>query len=276
MGINRGKEQGTLRRPSIVIAPASFTSSCKNSIKGFLLTPNLEKGVQCFYCQSVFNNPQAVGGHLRVHQEEIKEMKSWNFPGHFSNSESVTSNTQPLTISHPENFSEGAGSHQSRLLSNGVCQFNTDQVQNFMDSMPSLSENALPCFQNNCCGKLPSLVDAVTFDPDLSSNQSPAVKEHNILDFFPCNLSQSSGQGEAGQSKKNNGGKRRCSGEAQGNAGTVNELKRTKINSDEMETDSPQKRELLLVKEEDNSNSGSGMAYDVEEGETNLDLSLHL
>lgn len=217
---------------------------------------NLEKGFRCLFCQRVFDSPQAVGGHLRAHREEIKGMKSWNFPGHFSNSESSTSITQPLTISHPGNFSEGAGSHPSCLILNGVCQFNTDEIQSFMDGM-SLSENPLPCFRNNYCGKLPSLVNAVPdVDQGLNSNQSPGLKELSPLDSLA--------------------GKRGCSGEARGTAGTVYELKRTKINSDEMELDGPPKRELLLYKEEDNSNSVSGMPFDLEDGETNLDLSLHL
>ncbi|XP_022723490.1 uncharacterized protein LOC111280405 isoform X2 [Durio zibethinus] len=45
----------------------------------------------CFYCNKVFNNYRALGGHLRIHQED-KTLRSLNYPGRSSNSMDITRN----------------------------------------------------------------------------------------------------------------------------------------------------------------------------------------
>ncbi|OAY29154.1 uncharacterized protein LOC110602548 [Manihot esculenta] len=61
----------------------------------------------CFYCKKVFSNHQALGGHLRVHQGEIKSKKGLNSSGFSSNSiEIMGTHLNPLTNLQPENSSE--------------------------------------------------------------------------------------------------------------------------------------------------------------------------
>ncbi|XWS15974.1 hypothetical protein CRYUN_Cryun34aG0047600 [Craigia yunnanensis] len=45
----------------------------------------------CFYCNKVFNNYRALGGHLRIHQED-KNLRTLNYPGHSCNSMDITRN----------------------------------------------------------------------------------------------------------------------------------------------------------------------------------------
>ncbi|KAF2305434.1 hypothetical protein GH714_005260 [Hevea brasiliensis] len=60
----------------------------------------------CFYCKKVFSNHQALGGHLRVHQGEIKSRKRWNSSGVSSNSIDITgTHVNPLTNLQPETSS---------------------------------------------------------------------------------------------------------------------------------------------------------------------------
>lgn len=233
------------------------------------------------------------------------------------------------------------------LVSNGVCQFNTDQFRSFRDGMPSFSANAMPYFQDHNCGMIPYPVNAVTdLHPDLSSKQSLCFKEPIAIGSLPPDPSESSGQGEIGRyktqtvstskgrkkhciggargsaaeimnpskrPKKNSellmetdkpphpsqssdqgeigqyetqilltskGGKRHCLGEAGGSAEMMNcQWKRPKINSElSMETDKPPKRELLLFKDVENCFSRAGISSNAgeEEGQMDLDLSLHL
>jgi len=57
----------------------------------------------------------------------------------------------------------------------------------------------------------------------------------------------------------------------------MNSSKRPQISSSlHAETEKPQKKELLLFKDVEDSFAGLGISVDDEEGEADLDLSLHL
>ncbi|GKV36948.1 hypothetical protein SLEP1_g45030 [Rubroshorea leprosula] len=65
----------------------------------------------CFYCKKVFDNYQALGGHLRIHQLNGL-LKTGSFSGHLSNS-SENSRMYPVSVPNSQQqFSSGlAGDH---------------------------------------------------------------------------------------------------------------------------------------------------------------------
>ncbi|GLT59194.1 hypothetical protein SLA2020_320280 [Shorea laevis] len=67
--------------------------------------------VTCFYCKKVFDNYQALGGHLRIHQPN-ELLKTGNFPGCLSNSYE-NSRMHPVSVpNRQQQFSFGlAGDH---------------------------------------------------------------------------------------------------------------------------------------------------------------------
>ncbi|XP_062162572.1 uncharacterized protein LOC133869558 [Alnus glutinosa] len=296
---------------------------------------NTEKRVEihsCFYCKKVFNNYQALGGHLRAHQEGINVRRSWNYPVHSSNFLDVSSTApNPILMGQPENSSGGAGNNPSSLFSRatssmdfskfcsnesacvngsnyvennvgnatskyimspnlssssgraevhhsnpltsslfipsastattgfpmgsslysspyGICQFNTDELRTFRDGTPFSSRDALPNFQHH----------------NLSDGQCSGqngVDKYNESSMLTCE-----------------GGKKRCLDEVLGNSDMMNSSKRPQISSNlPAETEKPQKKELLLFKDVEDSFTVLGISFDDKtEDEADLDLSLHL
>ncbi|PON72641.1 TFIIH C1-like domain containing protein [Parasponia andersonii] len=166
------------------------------------------------------------------------------------------------------------------LGSDMICQFNTDQSRAFRDG-DQFSENAVPDFQfqnpgNLCCPAFAAVIP----DPHLGSNQLPAFKApSSVVPLIPYQH-QFSGREDFGQYDKNriltrDGAKRRCLGEA---PRVRVPIKRPKINCNQtLETEKPQKKELLLFKDVEKSFSGLEISFDAnEELRTDLDLSLHL
>ncbi|KAM1008232.1 hypothetical protein ACFX2A_004799 [Malus domestica] len=267
----------------------------------FRLTPKKEKaekhvGVLCFYCKRVLQNRQALGGHLKVHKEEINAKRSQRYDSHFSNSEITTHNAHPFSMLHPEIFSGVAGSNPSNLIGctavptgipsglsfsfviNGVCELNNDQFQSFTNGMPYL--------RAHIDGIISYHVKAVTdLDSDLRSNQSACFKERSTGGSLPPHPSQSSGQGEIGRCKTEtvltSKKRKRCSlHEARGSAEMMNALKRPKINSElSMETDKPPhlsqssgQGEIGLYKTQTALNSIGGKRHCFGEGGGNAEI----
>ncbi|XP_022720276.1 uncharacterized protein LOC111278090 [Durio zibethinus] len=56
----------------------------------------------CFYCNKVFNNYRALGGHLRIHQED-KTLRTLNYPGRSCNSMDITRNPHAPLPNSPQN-----------------------------------------------------------------------------------------------------------------------------------------------------------------------------
>ncbi|XP_075664203.1 uncharacterized protein LOC142633840 [Castanea sativa] len=135
----------------------------------------------------------------------------------------------------------------SYFNSNGACQFNTDELRTFRDGMPFPPRSDLPNFHHR-------------------------------------NLSHGQCSGQTGVGKYNNtsaltceGGRKRCLGEILGNSDMMNSSKRAQISySMHAETEKPQKKELLLFKDVEDSFAGLGISVDDKEGKADLDLSLHL
>ena len=162
-----------------------------------------------------------------------------------------------------------------------VCQFNTDQSRSFRDG-EQFSENALPNFQSQNQGNLcyPGYSVAIP-DPRLGSNQLCAFKQHSSMVSLLPYQNQFSGREEYSRYSQNHilthdGGKRRNLGEAPRLRGM---MKRPKMNSNlTLETaDKPQKKELLLFKDIEQSFDAMEISFDAnEELKTDLDLSLHL
>lgn len=74
-----------------------------------------EKGMcihSCLYCTRVFNNHQALGGHVKVHQDGIHMRRSWNNPARSSNFMDIASNVpNSFSMGQPESYSGGSGNN---------------------------------------------------------------------------------------------------------------------------------------------------------------------
>lgn len=110
---------------------------------------NAEKHVEirsCFYCKKVFDNQQALGGHLRAHQEKINARRSWNYPVHSSNFiDAVNTAPNPILTGQPENSSGGAGNDPSALFSRATSSMDFSKFC----SNESSCVNASKYFENN-------------------------------------------------------------------------------------------------------------------------------
>lgn len=158
----------------------------------------------------------------------------------------------------------------------GVCQFNTDQFRSFRDGMP-FSGNILPNFQHHNPTRLPYPAYAIAFpDPSLGSNQIPGFKESTGMVSLPACQSLCSSHDEFGQ--YNISSILTPEGKRYSFAQMMTIPKRPKISCNlTMDTEKPQRKELLLLKDIENSPSGFGMSNDAKvECQSDLDLSLHL
>ncbi|XWS12357.1 hypothetical protein CRYUN_Cryun37aG0082700 [Craigia yunnanensis] len=63
----------------------------------------------CFYCNKLFNNYRALGGHLRIHQED-KTLRSLNYPCHSSNSMDIT-RKPPVSLPNSQQNSSAGGNN---------------------------------------------------------------------------------------------------------------------------------------------------------------------
>lgn len=240
----------------------------------FLLTSNRENVQKrpaifpCSYCQKAFTNSRALGGHLRSHQDEARSRRSWNVQSRPINSLNIISPTQnPLVTTEI------------------MCQFNTDQSRAFRDGEQFFG-NSLPNFHYRNHGHLccpDAYAVAAIPNPHFGSNQLPVFKEHssNMVPLLPYR-NRFLGQEEFSRYNKNRiftreGGKRRCLGEAPRMRAVMKRPKMINCNPT-LEREKPQKKELLLFKDVENSFSGLVISSDhaSEQLQTDLDLSLHL
>jgi|UniRef100_A0A2N9FMT6 hypothetical protein len=131
---------------------------------------NAEKHVTmlpCFYCKRVFNNHRALGGHLRVHQEEINAWRSWSYPVHSGNFIDNTSTTPyPISMGQPENSSGGAWSNPGTLFSRVTSAMD---FSNFCSNEPSWV-NACIYSENNVGNARSQFI----ISPNLSSGSGSA------------------------------------------------------------------------------------------------------
>ena len=68
----------------------------------------------CSYCNKVFKDPRALGGHLRAHRGQALSRKSWNGPSRSGNSLNITRATpDPLMATQSMSAMRGSGNHQS-------------------------------------------------------------------------------------------------------------------------------------------------------------------
>ncbi|KAH7545159.1 uncharacterized protein LOC112489956 [Ziziphus jujuba] len=158
----------------------------------------------------------------------------------------------------------------------GVCQFNTDQFRSFRDGMP-FSGNILPNFQPLNPTSLPYPAYAIAVpDPSLGSYQLPDFKESTGMVSLPACQNLCSGHDDFEQYNK--GSILTPEGKRYSFAQMMTIPKRPKISCNlTMNTEKPQQKELLLLKDMENFHSGFGMSNDAKEGcQTDLDLSLHL
>nr|XP_023900205.1 uncharacterized protein LOC112012075 [Quercus suber]POE50953.1 hypothetical protein CFP56_31111 [Quercus suber] len=171
----------------------------------------------------------------------------------------------------------------SYFNSYGACQFNADELRTFRDGMPFPPRCDLPNFHHHNLSNLSYPAYSIN-DPasGVGSNQLTGMKESNTVGSVPPGHGQCSGQ--TGVGKYNNtsaltceGGRKRCLSEVLGNSDMMNSSKRPQTSSSlHAETEKPQKKELLLFKDVEDSFAGLGFSVDDEEGEADLDLSLHL
>ncbi|KAF3949891.1 hypothetical protein CMV_024291 [Castanea mollissima] len=272
---------------------------------------NAEKHVgllSCFYCKMVFNNHQALGAHLRVHQEEINAWKSWNYPVHSSTFIDGTSSAlNPISMSQPDHSSGGAWSNPSTLFS-GVTS-NLD-FSNFCSNESSWV-NASNYSQNNVGYARSQYImspnlsygsASARFHPSAPSSSTVFISSASpATTGFPMGPSSYFNSNGACQFNTdelrtfrdgmpfpprsdlpnfhhhNLRGRKRCLGEILGNSDMMNSSKRAQISSSmHAETEKPQKKELLLFKDVEDSFAGLGISVDDKEGKADLDLSLHL
>lgn len=73
---------------------------------------------QCFYCEKVFKDSRALGGHLRSHQV-ARSRKSWNVPGRRSgiSLNMIASTPNPHMTAQFKHLSGGFGNNQGAFLS---------------------------------------------------------------------------------------------------------------------------------------------------------------
>lgn len=113
----------------------------------FLLTSergNVEKHARihsCFYCNKVFSNHQALGGHLRAHQEEINSRKSRSYPGNSSNCLNITGGTpNPPMQTQPGNSSGVSGKGTGTIFSSETSPLEFSQRNGWVNAS-NFSEN---------------------------------------------------------------------------------------------------------------------------------------
>ncbi|TQD93501.1 hypothetical protein C1H46_020848 [Malus baccata] len=117
----------------------------------FLLTLSKEKAekhmfVHCSYCKRVFKNRQALGGHLRVHKEEINAKMSRSYASHFSNLTKINHNVPPFSMGHLESFSRVHGSNPSNIFNKLTSHLDFSKRFN---SNQSSWVNASKSYENN-------------------------------------------------------------------------------------------------------------------------------
>lgn len=136
---------------------------------------NAEKRVEihsCFCCKKVFNNHQALGSHLRAHQEEINARRSWNYPAHSSNFLDVSSTApNPILMGQPENSSGGAGNNPSSLFSRATSSMDFSKFC----SNESGCVNASKYLENN----VGNATSKYIMSPNLSSSSGRAEVHHS-------------------------------------------------------------------------------------------------
>lgn len=132
----------------------------------------------CFYCKKVFNNYQALGGHLRIHQPNGL-LKSGNFPGRLSNS-SENSRMHPVAVpNRQQQFSSGLdGNHPTFTrttfpfgLPRMFCtnEFNQADTSNFNGNNPRFARIPSILSQNFSYG---SIADSNYLSSCLSATES--------------------------------------------------------------------------------------------------------
>ncbi|XVE88388.1 hypothetical protein DITRI_Ditri19aG0066100 [Diplodiscus trichospermus] len=115
----------------------------------------------CFYCNKLFNNYRALGGHLRIHRED-KILRSLNYPGHSSNSMDITRNP-PASLPNCEQNPLSGGNKISPFtrapppfdFPRMFCSNETNQASSskFTGSSPGVAQTQLvmsPDFSHGC------------------------------------------------------------------------------------------------------------------------------
>ncbi|XVF27310.1 hypothetical protein REPUB_Repub14bG0096100 [Reevesia pubescens] len=116
----------------------------------------------CFYCNKVFNNYKALGGHLRIHQED-KALRTLNYPGRFGNSIDITRNPHASLPNSQQNSSAGGNNPTpfTRALppfdfSRMFCSNETNEASRskFTGSNPGVAQtqNIMPPDFSHSCG----------------------------------------------------------------------------------------------------------------------------
>ena len=115
----------------------------------------------CFYCNKLFNNYRALGGHLRIHQED-KILRSLNYPGHSSNSMDITRNP-PASLPNSQQNSLAGGNNPTPFtrappafdFSRMFCSNETNQASRskFTGSNPGVAQTQIimsPDYSHGC------------------------------------------------------------------------------------------------------------------------------
>ncbi|XWS19852.1 hypothetical protein CRYUN_Cryun31cG0052200 [Craigia yunnanensis] len=115
----------------------------------------------CFYCNKVFNNYRALGGHLRIHQED-KTLRTLNYPRCPSNSMDITRNP-PASLPNSQQNSSAGGNNPAPFtrappafdFSRMFCSNETNQAsgRKFTGSNPGVAQTQIimsPDFSNGC------------------------------------------------------------------------------------------------------------------------------
>ncbi|XWS15973.1 hypothetical protein CRYUN_Cryun34aG0047600 [Craigia yunnanensis] len=295
----------------------------------------------CFYCNKVFNNYRALGGHLRIHQED-KNLRTLNYPGHSCNSMDITrnppaslpnslqnslaggNNLTPFTSAPPAfDFSWMFCSNETNQASR--CKFtgsNPGGAQTQIIMSPDFSygcSNGATYHHNNLASRVfapagaNSAMSSAAFAPSgsvvasgfpidsllyLGSNR---VCQFNIDEFQisqdglppssgdalqdvygynlgppPCSSLEKIGQYDRSLLMCEEG-KRPYLADESGNADMMYASKKPKIApSAHVEPENPQKKELSLFMDVDDSVSALETCFGTEEeGPVDVDLSLH-
>ncbi|KAM1381980.1 hypothetical protein PS2_034088 [Malus domestica] len=155
----------------------------------FLLTPSKEKAekhmfVHCSYCKRVLKNRQALGGHLRVHKEEINAKRSRSYASHFSNLTKINHNVPPSSMGHLESFSGVHGSNPSNLFNRVTSHLD---FSNRFYSNQSSWVNVSKSYENNSA--MPSKFSSNSGQDDISGSKKNSFMVASSGSTVPTSVS---------------------------------------------------------------------------------------
>ncbi|KAI4298279.1 hypothetical protein L6164_031857 [Bauhinia variegata] len=233
----------------------------------------------CYYCNKVFNDYHALGGHLRAHQEEIKIRRNQNYAGPSRNPiDGTTSN--PILSMNSLDKTSSTFLIKDPSLSKGIYSENSingdPNIQLTLSPNYSYARNKMKASSTSCVRRtLPSTLpmDSPSYMVPMMNGFNQGI-DSNKFRSSPYDHSTNLACKRAGEQWLR----------VQGDEITASSSKRSKINFIPPvfhETKMPKKKGSLLVKDANLGKDKSAACDNADDHarencEAKLDLSLHL